>query len=609
MALTKVTYSMVDGPIVHVKDFGAVGNGTTDDTAAIQAAIDAGTTVLCDPLTYKVAGTLTIPSNRHICGSPDTEFIGIMTVESTGGYPNQMIYSTGTENIRFSDINFNFARGSFGRASGAGLTSINSLYFVSVDGLYFERCTFDDFSTNYNSSLTGKALLAFGMSQFDDCKNVSFSEIKSSRIFEEGFQFYECEAVSFNNWEADGVTVFTSSHAGIWYCDGVSITNTKISHRGGSVINCYSRNVLYENISVNDGLTQQGRGFDFGNELGSVTGFAINNIKVSNCALNVKGYGITFLTFGGSGTLNDVVEAMLIDNNTIKVDTDDLGRNNGIQLQNPKAVSVTNNYIYLSDVTNSGIGKCVQFFLSPTASVTQEHSNVTVANNWMRGSTFMQFDIGSDTSLDGVFVNGNTFVSQNIGALSSFQGAATFFNVTNSAGATNEFDLSNVYISQNVAQNCGGGFVTTTANNPTAITLSNIQITYNSVYGPSASNADRCVGLDASGGGSADVVMSNNIFENMNQCIFKALESFTADRNIWRWTSALANRRVMFRNHNGVVEFTNNRMYYVDSTYDDVYEDVAGSYTIVNISGNASQNTGGTLVFNTNMPANTVLPN
>lgn len=64
MALTKVTYSMISGAPVNAKDFGATGDGVTDDTAAIQAAIDSvqatGKAVYLPTGTYKVNDTLTI---------------------------------------------------------------------------------------------------------------------------------------------------------------------------------------------------------------------------------------------------------------------------------------------------------------------------------------------------------------------------------------------------------------------------------------------------------------------------------------------------------------------------------------------------------------------
>lgn len=58
MSLTKVSYSMITGACVNVIDFGAKGDGITNDTAAIQAAVDSlsanGGAVYFPKGTYKV---------------------------------------------------------------------------------------------------------------------------------------------------------------------------------------------------------------------------------------------------------------------------------------------------------------------------------------------------------------------------------------------------------------------------------------------------------------------------------------------------------------------------------------------------------------------------
>jgi hypothetical protein len=53
---------------VSVKDFGAVGDGVADDTAAIQAAITASIRVHIPAGTYKITSTLTV-NNTHISGA------------------------------------------------------------------------------------------------------------------------------------------------------------------------------------------------------------------------------------------------------------------------------------------------------------------------------------------------------------------------------------------------------------------------------------------------------------------------------------------------------------------------------------------------------------
>lgn len=58
MALTKATYSMIKGAALNVLDYGAVGNGVTNDTAAIQAAATALTQ----------GQTLYFPAGQYLIG-------------------------------------------------------------------------------------------------------------------------------------------------------------------------------------------------------------------------------------------------------------------------------------------------------------------------------------------------------------------------------------------------------------------------------------------------------------------------------------------------------------------------------------------------------------
>jgi hypothetical protein len=54
------------GESASVHDYGAKGNGTADDTAAVQKAINAGSTKFLSGYTYKVTGDLLVPANRTV---------------------------------------------------------------------------------------------------------------------------------------------------------------------------------------------------------------------------------------------------------------------------------------------------------------------------------------------------------------------------------------------------------------------------------------------------------------------------------------------------------------------------------------------------------------
>lgn len=103
MALTKATYSMIQGAPLNVVDFGAVGDGVTDDYAAFQAAIDAlpvsGGTIIIPATTtneWKISQTLNVRKKAHIIGQ---------IAQGTGTLGTKLIFPANVSGIVFNSYN------------------------------------------------------------------------------------------------------------------------------------------------------------------------------------------------------------------------------------------------------------------------------------------------------------------------------------------------------------------------------------------------------------------------------------------------------------------------------------------------------------------------
>lgn len=150
MSLTKATYSMIDGPVGNVKDFGAVGDDVTDDTVAIQAAVDeicaAGGILLFPPGSYKISASITFPNASYRVVGSGPSATAISEILGSGQIP--LFDFTGVN----GPSTFVEAMGFFGPAPGSyGGTAIS---LAASNGLCIQDCWFAGVATGVGKSNT-----------------------------------------------------------------------------------------------------------------------------------------------------------------------------------------------------------------------------------------------------------------------------------------------------------------------------------------------------------------------------------------------------------------------------------------------------------------------
>jgi hypothetical protein len=124
MSLTKVSYSMINGATVNVLDYGAVGDGSTDNTTAMTAAHATGKIVYYPAGDYRFNGTITISAGGIVGDSPSKTYL--VSTSTTAG---DLFTFTNSDQGYFSNFQI---QAPTTKPSGAGIQILNA----SIDNAY-----------------------------------------------------------------------------------------------------------------------------------------------------------------------------------------------------------------------------------------------------------------------------------------------------------------------------------------------------------------------------------------------------------------------------------------------------------------------------------------
>lgn len=213
MSLTKVSYSMITGAPVSVKDFGAVGNGVADDTAAITAA---------EAEAFATNNILLFPAGRYIF---DGQFVCRVSIEGYNATIEQKSTTASVDSVvRYNTINNITVRG------------------LTIDG-----------NAKYRGLL------------FVGCDNVKISDVKVFDVGFGGIAVYDGENVEVSNCFVDGVKFITvgtlqTAADGFYFeaCTNVRVINSfatnfeRIGFVTEGTVSAKSRLVKYANCHASN---------------------------------------------------------------------------------------------------------------------------------------------------------------------------------------------------------------------------------------------------------------------------------------------------------------------------------------------------------------------
>lgn len=351
--------------VVNVKDFGAIGDGVTDDTAAIQAAINSlstGGTVLFPCGVYKTSSAINVSIAGIIIAGENRSKTIIRTTSATANVIVLDAGNVGISNLRIEHAVTRTAGSSISITTSASKIDVYQVDivspFIGISIPNIAIAKFESIDINGAVATTGKSIVVTGgfAISFVDCifRNDPASRPESHIQIQhvEDIIFSKCQCISgginMNVIPGSGQAI------GLLWCndsqfDDAATASIRLAPATGGQVNEVTINSPWINGATNDVLAT------------TAGGGTISSLQVSNSLLVGAGEGIT-----SSGASN-----LILNGNKIG------GHTTAISLSNTSGAVITGNVIGSHGLYS---GNTLAIFLGGTT------SNVIVSNNDLRSN-------------------------------------------------------------------------------------------------------------------------------------------------------------------------------------------------------------------------------
>lgn len=430
MFLTKVSYSMIQGALFNVLDYGATGDGTTNDTAAIQAALTAaeaagGGTVFLPKGEFKITDTLDLPGQVSLEGQGQFSILRVYACDGINILASNVIgprrvanfWLYGNSAAAFSGIVCDLASPG-ARAQGMVFEGLYIAFFgtgVKSHGMWhsvFRSCTMNHVWTGFNFYNQNVKIL------LDDCR-ITHGGLVGGSGNSVGVQVGDAvSAARPEDMQITNSIIFGFNQAIVW--------RTCLF---GGVTNCDLDACTIEGLRL---VTADG-GFTFSN----------NWIQVDSSTVNV--YGINAQSLGYTPSTGNI----LIQNNRIGNTTNTASLSYGMLVgTNQTGLEIDNNaFVGWSGVASFRSDSSVQLKITNNTfdSVFQllnNNESYIANNNFVGGASFT-------TNTRPIFGRNQGVLTYAVGAVTMLSGATSATATWASLGLPNGLASLSYHISTN----------------------------------------------------------------------------------------------------------------------------------------------------------------